>query len=606
MERRQSMAIQHQKNSVFKRGLALLKDRRISQILEVENDCEEDSSDKDSTSNLSRRDLKSQQDQKRTLSKHESVSSLSSVNNIKIQHQPSFKRASTRTIPNVKSLVKSSMLRQIRNGKLRVLKMVIRTHDIISFCLGTLAMVIGPIEFEMFFKGDNDVQYTHTPESTALRLIISLLSLALILTNYNYYHLDFKYHKAKGSYDDLKKRFRESTQFKTMMITNFINLLHPIPMFEYQFVMKTLNYPVRYSLSAVLSNLLFLRFYLLIRVIVQCSKWTDVESESICEKEGFRPNFLFSLKAWMKQRPFLSILINFVCSMLAFGFAVRTFERSFYEDREYANFRESDQLYQNYNYVWNSFWLIVVTMSSVGYGDFYPITHLGRFVVVIASFWGMVMVSQFIYTMEVQSNFTPAQSKAYELLQRLEKRKELREDAALLIQAWWIYIQARLYPFDRRLNTSGSESRFSTDSTMRNFTQLNEIYHKRVEIFRKQRSLVERKKIPLQDSLSKTNSLMKQYLLDARVSVSQMEPIKESIESAAKEMQESNSALLQYEKNLLILERQINRASFIQNLVSSPRSGIDQRSRDLAMAQLQKLLSESLSTLSKVAPEIPQ
>jgi Ion channel len=69
-------------------------------------------------------------------------------------------------------------------------------------------------------------------------------------------------------------------------------------------------------------------------------------------------------------------------------------------------------------------------MSSVGYGDFYPITHFGRFVIVIAAFWGMVMVSQFIYTMEIQSNFSQAQSKAYGLIERLQKRNELRKEAA--------------------------------------------------------------------------------------------------------------------------------------------------------------------------------
>lgn len=295
------------------------------------------------------------------------------------------------------------MLKHLKLGKLRKLKQTIRRHDIMCFCLGTLSMILGPIELELFFKGDDTHQFAHTPASTALRMMISVLSLGLskrplplntlVIFNYQVYHLDFRYHKAKGAYDDLKKRFRDSTQFKTMLLTTFINLLHPIPFFEYQFIMRTLNHPVRYSLSTVLSNLLFLRFYLLIRVIVQCSKWTDVESEEICENEGFRPTFTFSLKAWVKQRPFLSILINFVCSMLTFGFAVRTFERGFYEDREYSMISPSDKSYQNYNYVWNSFWLLVVTMSSVGYGDFYPITHFGRLVVVIASFWGMVIVS---------------------------------------------------------------------------------------------------------------------------------------------------------------------------------------------------------------------
>jgi hypothetical protein len=78
-----------------------------------------------------------------------------------------------------------------------------------------------------------------------------------------------------------------SPQFKTLIITNLINIIHAPPYFEYQFIMKTLNYPVRYSVSTVLSNLIFLRVYLLGRIFTSMSEWTTVESEEMCEKEGF-------------------------------------------------------------------------------------------------------------------------------------------------------------------------------------------------------------------------------------------------------------------------------------------------------------------------------
>ena len=41
----------------------------------------------------------------------------------------------------------------------------------------------------------------------------------------------------------------------------------------------------------------------------------------------------------------------------------------------------------------NAMWLTIITMTTVGYGDFYPQTHLGRFVGVVACLIGMILVS---------------------------------------------------------------------------------------------------------------------------------------------------------------------------------------------------------------------
>lgn len=76
-------------------------------------------------------------------------------------------------------------------------------------------------------------------------------------------------------------------------------------------------------------------------------------------------------------------------------------------------------------------------MSTVGFGDLYPITHFGRFVIVLASFWGMFMVSHFVYTMEITSAFTYAENKVYETMERLQGKQKLKEQAATLIQVWW-------------------------------------------------------------------------------------------------------------------------------------------------------------------------
>lgn len=112
-----------------------------------------------------------------------------------------------------------------------------------------------------------------------------------------------------------------------LILTNMVNILHSPPYFEIQFELKNTYFITRYSVSTILSNLLFLRVYLIIRLIPNLSQWTDIHSEDCCEYEGIEANFFFALKSLLKEKPYHMLLINFHLSVICFGLSVRAFER---------------------------------------------------------------------------------------------------------------------------------------------------------------------------------------------------------------------------------------------------------------------------------------
>ena len=46
-------------------------------------------------------------------------------------------------------------------------------------------------------------------------------------------------------------------------------------------------------------------------------------------------------------------------------------------------------------------------MATVGYGDFYPVTSIGRSVAVLACLWGNFIISIMVVSLTFSSEFTP-------------------------------------------------------------------------------------------------------------------------------------------------------------------------------------------------------
>jgi len=79
-------------------------------------------------------------------------------------------------------------------------------------------------------------------------------------------------------------------------------------------------------------------------------------------------------------------------------------------------------------------------MTTVGYGDFYPKTQVGRFITIIACIVGVYFVSMMMVFMTQKSMLNTNEFKAFKLLTRLKRRKEIANYRALMIhQALLMY-----------------------------------------------------------------------------------------------------------------------------------------------------------------------
>ena len=71
-------------------------------------------------------------------------------------------------------------------------------------------------------------------------------------------------------------------------------------------------------------------------------------------------------------------------------------------------------------------WNVIVTLATVGYGDYVPKSSLGRLFASILCFWGTFIVSYFVVTVTNMLTFAPPEEKSYTLLLRLHFKEELK------------------------------------------------------------------------------------------------------------------------------------------------------------------------------------
>ena len=189
------------------------------------------------------------------------------------------------------------------------------------------------------------------------------------------------------------------------------------------------------DIDLFLSSLIPLRVYLLFKLYSFYSPWADDRAQKICNECSASGGMSFAIKAELKERPFTLVGILIVLSILIFGFAIRNVELGFMKYKSTSTF-------QDWSKAWNGFWCVMVTILTVGYGDFYPSTVLGRVIAVISCLWGTFLISLMVVSLTITVEFTAQEQKAYESIKKREMYMRLKKKGLELIRSAY---KAKLY-----------------------------------------------------------------------------------------------------------------------------------------------------------------
>lgn len=198
------------------------------------------------------------------------------------------------------------------------------------------------------------------------------------------------------------------------------------PYFDYTFSGDMLNGHYTYSIEIIISIISMLRITQVVRIYSYFSIWMSSEAYDLGKKLNVAPTLWFSLKSDLKFQPQLVLVPTIGMIALIMGYAVRNLERPYISDSKSS---------LDFDYLTNGFWLAIVTMCTIGYGDGYPSTHLGRFIMVLTAAISLVAISLYIVALNIATILSKEQSKAFYMIRNRRRGIDYRNNASNVMKS---------------------------------------------------------------------------------------------------------------------------------------------------------------------------
>ncbi|DBA03488.1 TPA: hypothetical protein N0F65_002896 [Lagenidium giganteum] len=194
-----------------------------------------------------------------------------------------------------------------------------------------------------------------------------------------------------------------------------------------------LRYAHRYEVIGLVA---LLRLYMVPRLILNLSDFTNYRTAYLGTLYHVDTgSSLFALKCFLRTHQFRLLAGAFLSTLVITGYAVSIVESPI--DPELAS-------------LWNSLWLVVLAMSTVGYGDLYPETFAGQTLLVLGGMLaGILLFSVWNATI---SNFLGLEEKDWRFLHLLRHQRHqqtVKHASARSIQVAWKLYHAKQTGLDK-------------------------------------------------------------------------------------------------------------------------------------------------------------
>ena len=221
--------------------------------------------------------------------------------------------------------------------------------------------------------------------------------------------------------NNAKNLFQDWARFKYFLLDSIICMIHHPPGFTSTISFTQLGFYSKLSSSDILFPFHFLKLKFLILFIAQHSSASRLSSSILSLLFPEDLNLIFILKSILNNHTYSCFIILFWSSVSIFGATLRVFEKHLEEGS-----------------IWEYVWLSFTTESTVGYGEVYPKTHIGRAIAGVSSILGVFVFSYSVIAVRNLATLSDDEAKMAGLIRyNLKVHNKLAPKAAEIIQKYW-------------------------------------------------------------------------------------------------------------------------------------------------------------------------
>jgi hypothetical protein len=257
--------------------------------------------------------------------------------------------------------------------------------------------------------------YKTIKKDNIIRIICLILSFGVVVALIIRYRVYLQYQNVKYMLSLKASIPIQKISFIKLSLESISHIIQPYPFLSCNFKINSLGVDVTYSLDMILFTLSIFRLYVIFKLIKVYNTYTNSRGQKINSFFGNKNHWMFLYRTNLKANGFKTLFLIFLIIILVGSYTFKIFE-NYQTDEESSDFGN----------FFNCLWFIAQSNANLGFGDYVPVTLVGRIIAGIVCMSGVFLkslftVSTLMFILIVDEN----EKKAFAEINLLYKKEQL-------------------------------------------------------------------------------------------------------------------------------------------------------------------------------------